>query len=166
MLAMAPPSVKMNNPLSSTRLESNFSWVNIYTVCNIKWAVPYSLHSLGAAVAVSWQGSHYVVRHCLHSIVCPCSIHINAERQARKQHVPLLKSLNHWPSKLRVDALTVITSHLYEQGTRAVHGCEPKISKKKCFEKFYENSQTLENTCTDPKSCTENLVESVPKLWE
>ena len=34
----------------------------------------YSLQRLGAAEAVSWQRFHWMVCHCLPSIVCPCCI--------------------------------------------------------------------------------------------
>ena len=42
----------------------------------------------GAAKAVYWQGLHCVVCHCLLSVVCLCSILLNAEHQARKRHGP------------------------------------------------------------------------------
>ena len=50
--------------------------------------VPYSIHSVGAAEAIYWQGFYWVVCHYLPSVISPCSILLNAERQARKWHAP------------------------------------------------------------------------------
>ena len=51
----------------------------------------YSLESVGAVEAVSWQGLYWVVYHCLPNVVCPRSILLNSEHQAWKQGWPTLK---------------------------------------------------------------------------
>ena len=61
--------------------------------------VPYSLWSIGAAEADSWQGLYWVVCHCLPSVVFPCSVLINAESRERKQHVPFKKKSLVWSTQ-------------------------------------------------------------------
>ena len=79
-----------------------------------------------------------------------------------------MRRLGQWLQAGIMAALRAETNELGGRATavstHALHGWEPKISRKKCFQKFYENSHPLSNTCRAPKSCRETFMALAPKL--
>jgi len=81
------PSTRGWGPGTSLHHARSFNQPNNLTLLNwYSGVLPESRSS--TAEAVSWQGLCWVVCRCLLSLVCLCSILLNAEHQTMKQHVP------------------------------------------------------------------------------